>query len=72
MKLPDYSLQLTTGLKPPLQIFFWKCLEGKGCSKISEIPKNLCKTVSSSPVLQACSLEFLASTKQTLKKNISC
>ena len=65
MKLHDYSLQPTTGLKPPLQILFWECSKGKGCPKILKIPKNLCKTVSSSLTLQACSLEFPAATKQT-------
>ena len=65
MKLHDYRLQPTTGLKPQLQIFFWKCSEGNRCSKIQ---KNLCKTVSSSPTLTACSLEFPASTKQTPRK----
>ena len=42
-KLHNYSLQPTTGLKPPLQILFWKCSEGKGCSKILKISKHLCK-----------------------------
>ena len=66
-KLHGYSLQPTPGLKLPLQILFEKCSEGKGCSKILKIPKNFCKIVSSFPMLQACSLEFLASTKQTLR-----
>ena len=68
MKLHDYSLQPTTGIKPPLQILFWKCSEGNRCSKIQ---KNLCKTVSSSPTLQACSLEFPASAKQIPRKTFS-
>ena len=68
MKLHDYSLQPTTGLKPPLQILFWECLEGK-CSKILITPKNICKTVTASIMQQACSLEFLASTKQTQEKS---
>ena len=42
-KLPDYSLQPTTGLKPPLQILLWKCPEGKGCSKISKLQKAFAK-----------------------------
>ena len=52
------SLQPTTGLKLP-------------CSEILKVPKNLCKTVSSSLTLQACSLDFLASTKHSMK-NVSC
>ena len=68
MKLHDYSLQPTAALKPLLQMLFWKCSEGKGCSKISKTPKNLCKTVSSSLTLQACVLEFSASTKQAPRK----
>ena len=70
MKLQDYSLQ-PTGLKPSLQILLWKCTGGKGCSKILKTPKNLCKTVSSSLMLQACSLEFTASTNQTPRKKCS-
>ena len=40
------------------EILFWKCSEGKRCSKISKTPKNLCKTVISSLTLQTCSLEL--------------
>ena len=40
MKLYDYSLQPTTGLKPPLEIRLWKSSEGKGYSKISKTPKK--------------------------------
>ena len=69
MKLHGYNLQPTTGLKPPLQILFWKLSGGKGCCKISKIPKNLSKTVSSSLPLQTCSLEFTASTKQAPRKS---
>ena len=66
-KLHDYNLQPTTGLTPPLQILFWKCSEGKGCSKVLKTPKNLSKTAS--PLtLQACSLEFPGPTKQTPRK----
>ena len=65
MKLQDYSLQPITGLKPALQVLFWKCSEGKGCSKILKTPRNLSKTVTSFLTLQTYSLEFLASTNQT-------
>ena len=40
MKLHDYSLEPAAGLKPPLQILLWRCLEGNRCSKISKTPKN--------------------------------
>ena len=65
----DYILQPATGLKPPLQVLFWKCSEEKGCSKISKIPKTICKSGSSSLTLQACSIEFPASIKHTSRKN---
>ena len=68
MKLHGLSLQSTSGRKPSLEISFWKCSESKGCSEISKISKNLCKTVSSSLMLQACSLEFPVSAKQTPRK----
>ena len=56
------------GLKPPLQILFYNCLERKGCSKILKIPKKIFKTVSSTLTLQVWSLEFPASTKETPRK----
>ena len=34
-----YNLQPITELKAPLQINFGKCLERKGCSESSKIPK---------------------------------
>ena len=68
MKLHNYSLQLTPGLKPPLQRLFWKCSEEKECSKILKIPKHLCKIGLSSLRRQACSFEFPALTKQTSTK----
>ena len=65
IKWHGYSLQLTTGLKLLLQRLYYKCSKGKGCSKILKTPKKLCKAISSSLTLQAWSLGFLASTKQT-------
>ena len=44
MKLYYYRLQATTGLKPPLQILFWKSSKGKGCSKILKIQKTFAKS----------------------------
>ena len=38
MKMHDYSLQPTTGLKRPLQILFKKNSEGKECLKILKNP----------------------------------
>ena len=40
IKLQDYSLGPTIGLKPPLQILAWKCSEKKRCSKISKTRKE--------------------------------
>ena len=42
--------------------------KGKGCSKILKTPKNFCKIVYFSLMLQAFILEFPASTKQTPRK----
>ena len=69
MKLHDYGLHPTTGLKPPLQILFWKCSKGKGSSKISKTTNNFGKAASSSLALQACNLEFQASAKQLQEKS---
>ena len=62
---------MTTVYKPPLQILFWNCSEGKGCSKISKIPKNLCKTLffSNTTGLQSRISSF---NKTDSKANVSC
>ena len=72
INLYDHSLH-HTGLETPLKILFWKCLGRKECSNTSKISKrSLCKTTPFSLPLQACSSEFLVSTKSNLEKNVSC
>ena len=36
----DYSLQPTSGLKPPLQVLSWIYSERKGCYQLSKIIKK--------------------------------
>ena len=72
INLYDHSLH-HTGLETPLKILFWKCLGRKECSNTLKISKrSLCKTTPFSLPLQACSSEFLASTKSNSEKNVSC
>ena len=68
MELHEYSLQPTTGLHYDT---FWKCSESKGSSKISKIPKSICKTVPFSLTLQPCSPELSISANIDSKKNSS-
>ena len=64
----DYSILPTTGLKPLLQILFWKCSERKNILEFLKFHKSLCKTVPYSITLPACSPEISTSTKNRHQK----
>ena len=65
VKLNDYSLHPTTGLKILLYIFFWNCSESiMDVLKSRNSPKNLCKTFPFSIKLQTRILNFQLKQKQ--------
>ena len=60
IKFHDHILKLTTGLKTPLQILFWKCQERKRCSKIPTTSKKPLQNGHFSLSLRAYISEFIA------------
>ena len=71
IKLQDYSIQSTIGLKPPLQILVWKCWEKQRYSKF----KNSKKTFAKLPLFsKVTGLQTRISdlTKTDSKKNVFC
>ena len=68
MKLHNYSLQPTTGLKPPLQILSGSVQKGKDVLKFPKLQKPLQNCLFFSNAKG--SLEFPASTKQTPRKRL--
>ena len=71
-KLHGYSLQPTTGLKPPLQILFWKYSERKECSKDSKIPRKSLQVFLFFPDVAGLQSTISYLTKTDSKKNVSC
>ena len=66
----DYSIQSTTGLKTPLEIFFCNYSQGKRYSKISKIPSEVLQNSLFFPSVIGSSPEFLNSAKTNSKKSV--
>ena len=66
----DYSIQSTTGLKTPLEIFFCNYSQRKRYSKISKIPSEVLQNSLFFPSVIGSSPEFLNSAKTNSKKSV--